>query len=318
MSDLQDDDEQQPTFAILTANPTERMTVNTYLGLGNTSGKVWDGARGCNWKADSYLQETKAAVSHLESSSLHDYKMFRLQVGNDRVTGVHLSCTDIGPIGAARKVNKLLADAKAQTWPLKIIFLVGCCGGSLTEEKKKERNWHGTVLLAQYMKDYLSTGKVEAPDQLSKCVPCVHNLGDKWLQSLQEASIPRQKQDFSDIPVKKVHEYLTGPLVIKEQLFGDQFRVGDIAGVEMEAVGTVLAKDLAADWCPGQHLPEVVIVKGISDYTGNKGDRSKAVFFGEETEAEVNDNTRQQIATFHAIALVTRCMATKIQYLLKE
>ena len=33
LSDLQGVDEQQPTFAILTANSTERMTVNTYLGL---------------------------------------------------------------------------------------------------------------------------------------------------------------------------------------------------------------------------------------------------------------------------------------------
>ena len=243
--------------------------------------------------------------------------MFRLQVGSDSVTGLHLSCTDIGLIGAVTKVNKLLAAAKAQNWPLKVIFLVGCCGGSLADAKKKGKNLHGTVLLAQYVKDYLNTGKVEAPNQVSKCVPRVCDLGDTWLQSLQEVAIPLQKRGFSDIPVLKVHEYLSGPLVIKEQLFSDQFRDGDIAGVEMEGVGMVLAKDLAAEWCPGEHLPEVAVVKGISDYTGNKGECSKAVFFGEETVA-VDDDTRQQIATFHAIALVIRCVASKIQYLLKE
>ena len=306
-------------FAILTANQNERMTVNAFLGLGNTFSKLWDGARGCSWKTDSYLQETKATITYLPSNSLHYCKMFQLKVGNDRVTGAHLSCTNIGPLGAAKKVNKLLADAKAQNWPLKVIFVVGCCGGSLSDSKKKEKNWHGTVLLAQYLKDYLNIGKIEAPaGQLSRCVPRMCDLHDKWLQPLQEVANPHQKQGFCDIPVLKTHEYLSGPLVIKEQLFSDQFRYGDIAGVEMEGVGAVLAKDMAADWCPGQHLPDIVIVKGISDYTGNKGERSKAVFFNVETEAEVDDDARQQIATYHSIALVIRCMAANIQDLAKE
>ena len=308
-------------FAILTANQNERMTVNAFLGLGNTSGKVWDGARGCSWKTDAYLQETMATVTSLPSNSLHYCKMFQLEHGNDRVTvtGAHLSCTDIGPLGAAKKINKLLADAKAQNWPLKVIFVVGCCGGSLSDSKKKEKNWHGTVLLAQYLKDYLNIGKIEAPaGQLSKCVPRVCDLHEKWLQPLQEVANPCQKQGFSDIPVLKTHEYLSGPLVIKEQLFSDQFRDSDIAGVEMEGVGAVLAKDMAADWCPGERLPDIAIVKGISDYTGNKGERSKAVFFNVETEAEVDDDARQQIATYHSIALVIRCMAANIQDLVKK
>ena len=305
-------------FAILTANQNERMTVNAFLGLGNTFSKLWDGARGCSWKTDSYLQETKATVKSLPSNSLHYDKMFQLEVGNDRVTGVHISCTDIGPLGAATTVNKLLAHAKAQNWPLKVIFLVGCCGGSLTDSKKKEKNWHGTVLLAQNLKYYLNTGKIEAPDQLSKCVPRVCDLHDKWLQPLQEVANPCQKQGFSAIPVLKTYEYLSGPLVIKEQLFSDQFRDSDIAGVEMEGVGAVLAKDMAAEWCPGEQLPDIVIVKGISDYTENKGERSKAVFFDAETEASIDDDARQQIATYHSIALVIRCMAAKIQHLVKE
>ena len=316
---LQGADKQQPMFAILTADQNERMTVNAFLDLGNTFGKVWDGARGCSWKTDSYLQETKTTVTSLPSNSLHYGKMFQLEVGNDRVTGVHLSCTDIGPHGATKIVNKLLADAKAQNWPLKVIFLVGCCGGSLTDSKKMEKNWHGTVLLAQYLKDYLNIGKIEAPaGQLSQCVPRVCDLRDKWLQPLQEVANPCRRQGFSDIPVLKTHVFLSGPLVIKEQLFSDHFRYGDIAGVEMEGAGVVLAMDLAEDWCPGEHLPDVVIVKGISDYTGNKGERSKAVFFDAETGAEVDDDARQQIATYHSIALVIRCMAANIQELVKE
>lgn len=317
LSDLQGGNEQKPSFAVVTANSTERMTADVYLGLGNTSGKMWDGARGCNWKADAYLQEKNVVVTHLPSSSLHNYKMFQLQVGNDRVIGLRVSCSDIGPFGALITTNELLADAKSHNWPLKVIFLIGCCGGSLTNAKKKE-NWHGTVLLARYIKAYLDTGKIEAADTLSKCVPHDYDLGDKWLQSLQDVSTPCRRQGFSDIPVAKVHQYLSGPLVIKEQLFGDQFRVGDVAGVEMEAVGMALAKVLAAKLCPELCLPEVAVVKGISDYTGNKTESSKSVFFGTETEASVDDDTRQQIATFHAVSLVIRCVVAKIQYLLEE
>ena len=128
------------------------------------------------------------------------------------------------------------------------------------------------------------------------------------------------------IPTEKTQQWLSGPLVIKEDSFADKIRDRSvqIAGIEMEAIGVVnavlAAKRFSETLCPEKFvpIPEVTIVKGISDYAGDKAECSKSFFFGRETNEEVDDDIRQQIATFHAVALVMRCVANNMKHLLKD
>lgn len=91
----------------------------------------------------------------------------------------------------------------------------------------------------------------------------------------------------------------------------------------MEVIGVVNAvkatRRVMERVCPEKLAPdpEVTVVKGISDYSGDKGERSKSVFFGRETD-DVDDSTRQQIATFHATALLMRCVANNLKHLLRD
>ena len=69
-------------------------------------------------------------------------------------------CDKMGPWGAFHKTVELLKTARDEKWKLRYIFIVGCCGASVIEAKKKDFP-RGTILLAEQVKDYLNTGKVE-------------------------------------------------------------------------------------------------------------------------------------------------------------
>ena len=72
----------------------------------------------------------------------------------------------------------------------------------------------------------------------------------------------------------------------------------------MEGTGVY---SIVCNWAP---TTEVAVVKGISDYAGSdKNKPAKSVVFGKETAKEIDDDARQDIATFHATTLVTRCVA---------
>ena len=110
------------------------------------------------------------------------------------------------------------------------------------------------------------------------------------------------------IPVEKVGKYLSGPLVMKEADFANRRRGEncEMAGVEMEGTGVYSA----VDGLGLKDTIEVAVVKGISDYAGSdKKELAKSVVFGKETAEKIDDDPRQDIATFHAITLVTRCVA---------
>ena len=128
------------------------------------------------------------------------------------------------------------------------------------------------------------------------------------------------------IPIEVTQQCLSGPLVVKEYNFANKIRDASvpIAGIEMEAVGVLNAvqatKRVVEEVCPSAcvPVPEVTVVKGISDYAGDKGGCSKSFFYGRETNEVVDDDTRQLIATFHAVALVMRCVANNMKLLLKD
>ena len=56
-------------------------------------------------------------------------------------------------------------------------------------------------------------------------------------------------------------------------------------------------------------MPKFILLKGVSDFGKGKDDNSETMFFNEPTKEAVSDDVRQQIATFHCIALVVRGVA---------
>ena len=67
-------------------------------------------------------------------------------------------------------------------------------------------------------------------------------MGDKWLQELVDAQKGAVRQDPQRIKVEIVN-YLSGPLVIKDDLIGKAYceASAKITGVEMEVVGVFKA-----------------------------------------------------------------------------
>lgn len=317
----------QVRFAIITANRIEQLCVKRYLTLGDTAEPGWREARDCNWTSDCYLKKKRIDVTYLAQECDGDYEMFQVKDGTNEMKGVHFGCTNIGPWDAFTRTQDILLEVERRKWPLKVIFIVGCCGASISEAKKKD-NLRGTVLLTEQLKEYLNTGKA-VPDGTS-CLSRMHGLSEKWLRLLSDPGIAQPAEvvgnHYRTIPTAKVHQCLSGPLVIKEDSFADKIRDPsvEIAGIEMEAIGVVnavlSAKRYFEALCPEKFvpIPEVTVVKGISDYAGDKAECSKSVFFGRETSEEVDDDARQEIATFHAVALVMRCVANNMKHLLKD
>ena len=304
-------------IAVLTATNTEQNAFRHFFK--QECGRVWKGAQKCNCDEDPYLKKNGVTIRCLPEESTNDYEIFIMQKRNGKaVKGVHMKCTKTGPWRALERTGDLLAVAQDRNWPLKVIVVVGCCGVCLSEAKKKEseengKNWCGTVLLSHQAEDYLHKGKAE--ENSTKYEPETYHLSDEWLSKLHDLAISQPShvaaKKFRDIPVEEVPKFLSGPLVIKSEVTGRKLSgAPEVVGVEMEVAGTVqainLARKLKGDLVP--HV-QVTVVKGVSDYTGiDKTKRSKSAFFGKETE-EIEDKYRQEIATLHAITLVSRCIA---------
>ena len=292
-----------PQFAIITANGREQNVVQRYFKLERVCGEEYSELKDYDWKHDPLLGEMEVKITANDPVDIYD--MFTI----GEVMGVHVKCTDYGPDGARNTTSALLQKAKAEQWPLKVIFVVGCCGVSMSDAKKTQKNWRGTVLLSDQMENYLDTGKAEE-DGL-KCNPKCYTLSKKWVNWLSEESICQPavaESRYKMIPVEKVGKYLSGSLVMKEADFANRRRGEncEMAGVEMEGTGVYSA----VDGLGLKDTIEVAVVKGISDYAGpDKKKPAKSVVFGKETAEEIDEKACQEIATFHAITLVTRCVA---------
>ena len=87
----------------------------------------------------------------------------------------------------------------------------------------------------------------------------------------------------------------------------------DACGVEMEAVGVLKAVETFHTTSGGPKA-EVVLAKGISDYTGHKGESGSCKFF-DETIKDASDDQLQMNATVQSIALVIRFVAKNMEWL---
>ena len=147
------------SFAILTANKKENAAVHHFLKLGKPAdAKDYPCAKGHTWSDDSFLIQTEAKLEPHKGKSENPYRVFDLVVGEKRQMGVHVACDMMGPWGAFDTTVELLKKARKEGWKLGCIFVIGCCGASVSDRKECPR---GTVLLASEVKNYLNTGKVE-------------------------------------------------------------------------------------------------------------------------------------------------------------
>ena len=290
----------KPQFAIITANGREQNVVKRYLKLERVCEEVYAELMGYDWEHDPFLKEMDVKITANDPVGIYDV----FTIGE--VMGVHVNCPDYGTRGAQNTTSALLQKAKAEKWPLKVIFVVGCCGASMSDAKKGQKNWRGTVLLSDKVDDYLSSGKAEEDGFVFNSQP--YTLSKMCVNWLSDGSICRpavQENEYKMIPVEKVAKYLSGPLVMKKADLAKKYR-GDcvMVGFEMEGTGVY---SIVCNWAP---TTEVAVVKGISDYAdSDKKKPAKSVVFGTETAVEIDDDARQDIATFHAITLVTRCVA---------
>ena len=139
-------------------------------------------------------------------------------------------------------------------------------------------------------------------------------MGVGCLEDLKGAQEAADCQDPQRIKVEIVN-YLTGPLVIKDDLFGKEYCEANakITGVEMEVVGVI--KAVKAFHCiTDDPKQKVVLARGVSDYTGEKGEEDSCMLFGKETPP-VDDDSLQVYATLQSLALVIRFVAGNIQRL---
>ena len=293
----------KPKFAIITANGTEQNVVKRYLKLGDY-GRVWEQLSAYECEKDPFLK--KKEVKIIAKDPVDSYDMFTI----GEVEGVHVKCTRYGPGGAQDTISDLLKKASEEKWPLKVLFVVGCCGVSMSDAKKTQKNWRGTVLLSEQMEDYLDAGKAEDVRFLQNTR--TYTLGGTWVSRLSEESICQPdvvEESQRDIPVEVVSKYLSGSLVIKTADLANRCRgeLCQMAGIEMEGSGVYNTVDRSTL----KDTTKVAVVKGISDYAGSDKDKkAKSVVFGKETAEEIDDKARQEIATLHAITLVTRCVAS--------
>lgn len=331
----------------------ENRAVTNFLQLNNCKPldtEIFKEVRGCNWSADSFLKDTKAGLANLPDEP--NYQVFAITVGGEKRVGVHFHCEFMGPWGAFDKTTLILKEAKCRKWPLNWIFVVGCCGASVSDVKKKDFP-RGTILIANQIMDYLHTGKLEsvktrqgadqgADEEQQGADETEHgadlaytfqvedqsyvvrgsaqsiSMDTQWLEALKNVGESPRKGDFGDIAAKRVN-YLSGPLVIKDAMFSTKFRGADVpaAGVEMEVVGVYKAVKaiLKYEGSPEETHPKIVLVKGICDYTGGKGEKGSCRFFDKKETGLCTEDELQVYATLQSIALVIRFVAEKIRFI---
>ena len=296
-----------------------------FFKLGDT-GQVWKEAEGCDYTSDFYLKKEKLNVEYMgtHSDPVNGcvFEIFTVSSENNEVIGIHGKCLQqvTFTAGSSQKTTTaLLKFAKEQNWRLEVIFSVGCCGFSADDRSEENAcNIMGRVLLSNVYKDYNVRRKVEATSL--NLHPQFHHGAQEWVSYLEDHSItqPGQQADDSErfrvIPVTEVPHSVTGLFVIKTTEFEDKLQ-GETqkVGIEMEAGGIASALNQWVD-ITGQtsHVPKFLVVKGVSDILGReKGRKVKASFFGKPTAEEVSNDERQEIATFHCVALVTRGVAKK-------
>ena len=118
--------------------------MNGFLDLDCVDHASYPHASRLQYSSDAVLKDARAKVVPLPDLR-YTYRFFSLEVNGSKQVGVHVYCDKMGPCGLKHKSVELLKTARDKKWEIRYIFIVGCCGASVTEAKKKDFP-RGTIL----------------------------------------------------------------------------------------------------------------------------------------------------------------------------
>ena len=259
-------------------------------------------------------------------------KLIQVHVNDHKsVYGVLLKCTHMGSFteaGSHFTTLKLLQMARDEQWPLKVIFIVGCCGARFINDRENRQVNNidnsspqtstsnrqtyvapvreGTVFVAQRIMQY-AIGKFEKEGEIKyRVLP--HDMSPGWAGPIQQnKDVVNQKG-----PIGHVREvfFYSGDFVIKDtdvaKDLSQQLRNQEVVGFEMEGIGVKKAIGDGGELMKDFPKPKIVLVKGVSDQAGSdKKDPKDTLFFSKMIQA-VPEAARQQMCTIMSLTLILR------------
>ena len=278
-------------YVIMTANKNELKSAQYFLGVDcDVSEKV----KGRTFQDDDDLAPKTKGINTKISMGGTTYQFFTV----NQKAAVLMKCANMGSFshqGSLHKAFKLLNKG----WPLKAIFIVGCCGAMA----KAEEDQIGSVFVGEKLY-YYGLGKItEGGIFKSRFEP--YRLDSLGCETLEGKGSPRIKN------IKTV-SMLSGDFVMKDKHAADErcTRLEEKqVGFEMEGVGVVMAVNLHKEQDPSKIPPKIVLLKGVSDHADSMKnvDHSSFMFFSEEIP-NVDEDTRQQMCTIMSLTVALRAI----------
>ena len=276
---------QDVCFAIMTANQNEWKSAQHFLGAGGCG--VSEKLKDWTFKKDDSLKASGVTMDPIGHYSF-------LSVGGKK--GIIFRCTNMGSYsrgGSHYETFMLLKDAQENGWPLKVIFIVGCCGGA----DKSRKDQKGAIFVADSFYQY--AGKIEGDRRILVKVGS-HNVEIDWIRDMKV-----NKVVIDQVP------FFSGDFVIKDEDFSQELRGllqgHQKVGFKMEGIGAITAVDLYKKILQTQLRPDVVLVKGVSDNAGDDKNKDAPMrFFSQPPEENVDEDTRQQMCTIMSLTAVLR------------
>ena len=277
-------------YVIMTANKNEWKSAQHFLGV---DCEVSEKVKRRTFKDDEDLALKMKGIDPEISMQGTTYQFFTV----NQEAGVLMKCSNMGSFshqGSLHEAFKLLNKG----WPLKAIFIVGCCGAM----GKAEEDQIGSVFVGDKIY-YYGLGKItEGGIFKSRFDP--YRLDSLGCETLESKGSPRIKS------IKTV-SMLSGDFVMKDEHAADErcTRLEEKqVGFEMEGVGVVTAVTLHKELEPSKIPPKIVLVKGVSDHAdAMKNKDIKFMFFSEEIP-NVDEDTRQQMCTVMSLTVALRAI----------
>ena len=277
-------------YVIMTANKNEWKSAQYFLGV---DCEVSEKVKRQTFKGDEDLEPKMEGINPEISMQGTTYQFFTV----NQKAAVLMKCSNMGSFshqGSLHEAFKLLNKG----WPLKAIFIVGCCSAMA----KAEEDQIGSVFVGDKIY-YYGLGKItEGGIFKSRFDP--YRLDSLGCETLESKGSPRIKS------IKTV-SMLSGDFVMKDEHAADErcTRLEEKqVGFEMEGVGVVTAVNLHKELEPSKIPPKIVLVKGVSDHADSMKNKDiKFMFFSEEIP-NVDEDTRQQMCTIMSLTVALRAI----------
>jgi hypothetical protein len=280
-------------FAIMVANKNEWDSAMHFLGVEGRQVAELVKPRTCTAAdADDSLKEVKF-IGRI-GSEIYDV----LSVGNKK--GIIFKCSQMGSMStnaSNHETTNLLERARIEKWPLKVIFVIGCCGAAGRKEGVQGAMasvLNGSVFVANFLYPY--AGKFESKVKV-KLDP--RPMSKHWNSLLTK--VPGK--GGWEIKSIDLVPFYSGDFVMKNHEITDDLSAAlesNKVGFEMEGLGVVMA--------PLDSV-KLALVKGVSDSAGSDKNAKAPIRFFSQYLADVDEDTRQQMCTMMSLALVLRAIA---------